>query len=433
MTYEETVHFLYSSLPVFQRVGKAAYKADLITTRALDEHMGNPHNRFKSIHIAGTNGKGSVSHIIASVLKESGYKTGLYTSPHLRDFRERIKVNGLMVDKAYVVDFVKNNHDIIDSLKPSFFEMTVAMAFRYFADENVDVAVIETGMGGRLDSTNIITPDLSVITNIGLDHTRFLGTTIEQIAIEKGGIIKPDIPVVIGETNPLTRDLFKEIAGQNRAGIWFADEIWSVIQTAPDPGYGKMRLNLFKDDEARFTSIVLGLGGNYQLQNILTAVMSIDILRNNFIISDDNIISGLRDVITNTGFEGRWQVISESPLTICDIAHNFDGLKNTLGQIFTLGKKSVHYIIGIADDKDVDMVLSLFPETGIYYFTRADIPRALDPYVLKDHAARYNLKGNISPCVKDAFDSATEAAGEDDLIYIGGSTYIVADFLNTIQ
>ncbi|MCD4769394.1 MAG: bifunctional folylpolyglutamate synthase/dihydrofolate synthase [Bacteroidales bacterium] len=429
MRYGETLDFLFNSLPVYQRIGKAAYKPDLNTTILLDTHLGQPHRKFKAVHIAGTNGKGSVSHMLASVFKEAGYKTGLYTSPHLRDFRERIKINGKLISKEYVVNFVEQNREVINDLKPSFFEMTAAMAFAFFADENVDIAIVETGMGGRLDSTNIITPELSVITNIGLDHVQFLGTTIKQIAIEKGGIIKPEIPVVIGETCQQTKELFMTLAGKKSAEIRFADEIWSVIQVNPDPGQGKMRLNLYKDGEARFCDIVVGLGGNYQLQNILTAIMSIDILRNVFKISDDNIISGLRDVVTNTGLEGRWQVISESPLTICDTAHNCDGLKSTLGQIFMLRKRDVHFVIGIVDDKDIDPVLSLFPETGIYYFTRADIPRALNPSDLKDHAARHNLKGNFFSRVEDAYKSASRAAGKDDLIYIGGSTFVVADFL----
>jgi dihydrofolate synthase/folylpolyglutamate synthase len=429
MTYTETIDFLYSQLPVFHRIGKAAYKANLNNTLALDNHFGHPHHRFKSVHIAGTNGKGSVSHIIASVLQEAGYTTALYTSPHLKDYRERIRINGAMIPEAEVIAFVENNTGIIRSVNPSFFEMSVAMAFEYFAKEKVDVAVIETGLGGRLDSTNIITPLLSVITNIGHDHMDLLGDTLEKIAIEKAGIIKKNVPVLIGETLPETRNIFSEKAALMESDLFFANEIYDCVLEDPDMLSEVRKFNLRKRESGELITGESALMGDYQKSNLQVVISAVDILKDQFHISDQNIIDGIRKVILNTGLSGRWQILGRDPLIVCDTGHNIEGLAYVMRQIARIPKSGLHMVIGFVRDKDLRALLSLFPEDATYYFTKASVPRALDEKILQSEALKFGLKGNIFPGVMKAFEAAKENASRDEIIFIGGSTFVVAEVL----
>jgi dihydrofolate synthase/folylpolyglutamate synthase len=429
MTYTETIDFLYSQLPVFHRIGKAAYKANLNNTLALDNHFGHPHHRFKSVHIAGTNGKGSVSHIIASVLQEAGYTTALYTSPHLKDYRERIRINGAMIPEAEVIAFVENNTGIIRSVNPSFFEMSVAMAFEYFAKEKVDVAVIETGLGGRLDSTNIITPLLSVITNIGHDHMDLLGDTLEKIAIEKAGIIKKNVPVLIGETLPETRNIFSEKAALMESDLFFASEIYDCVLEDPDILSEVRKFNLRKRESGELITGESALMGDYQKSNLPVVISAVDILKDQFHVSGQNIIDGIRKVILNTGLSGRWQILGRDPLIVCDTGHNIEGLAYVMRQIARIPKSGLHMVIGFVRDKDLRALLSLFPEDATYYFTKASVPRALDEKILQSEALKFGLKGNIFPGVMKAFEAAKENASRDEIIFIGGSTFVVAEVL----
>lgn len=424
--YREVTEWLFNQLPMYQRQGKAAYKDNLNNTYALDDYFGNPHHTFKSVHVAGTNGKGSVSHMIASVLQESGYRVGLYTSPHLKDFRERIKVNGQLVGETFVVDFVKDNKEIIEQLKPSFFELTVAMAFKYFADQKVDVAVIEVGMGGRLDSTNIITPEISVITNIGLDHIQFLGDTPEKIAIEKGGIIKPGVPVVVGEKQKKTEEVFRVMAKEKNSQITFAEDVYSV-------GYGMLTvhntlsLNIKSGDEITYMNLEVDQPGLYQMKNVVTALVALEKIQKTFPITEKNIREGLKEVKTNTGLLGRWQMLSANPHIICDIAHNEDGLSYVAEQIRQTPHKKLHMVLGMVNDKRVDDILSFLPDQACYYFTKADIPRALDEQELMARGFKAGLKGMSYPTVKMALDAAKKRCQKDDLIFVGGSTFVVAE------
>ncbi len=429
MNYSATLEFLYSSLPMYQRIGKAAYKSDLNTTIRLDNYFGNPHRAFKTIHIAGTNGKGSVSHMLASVMQSAGYKTGLYTSPHFIDFRERIRVNGKLVDKGYIVDYVKDNRDIIKELEPSFFEMTVAMAFLYFKRENVDVAVIETGMGGRLDSTNIITPELSVITNIGFDHTQYLGDTLEKIAAEKAGIIKHKVPVVIGQANKEVRKVFIAKAREMKSDIYFADDIYSVKKSDEDSDSEKQVFNVYMDGQRIIEKLSTDLLGDYQALNIITVMQVTELLRKSWNINSESLRTGLGNVKGNTGFAGRWQIMRQSPLVICDAGHNYDGLRFSISQLLKMKGNKIHVVLGMVNDKDIDSMLGLFPDSAEYYFTRAGIPRALDQEVLKEKASEYCLRGNSFSSVSDAYNSAMANANTGDIIFIGGSSFVVADFL----
>jgi len=430
MDFGETLQYLYNSLPVFQRIGSAAYKANLDNTHALDNYFNHPHRQYRSIHIAGTNGKGSVSHMIASVLAEAGYITGLYTSPHLREFTERIKINGQPVDRDYVVSFVENNRVVIESLKPSFFEMTVAMAFDYFALHKVDVAVIETGMGGRLDSTNIITPELSVITNIGLDHTQFLGKDLGSIASEKAGIIKRGIPVVIGERDEVTAPVFIEAAARNGAPVIFADERYSATLGKADYSNGIVTAGIFLDGKPLIGDIRFPLPGRYQEKNIQTVMQSLENLRSSFEISMDNIRMGLENVILNTSLEGRWQLIRKNPTVICDTAHNNEGLGIVIKQLDEIKHITRRFVIGFVNDKDVKSVLQLFPRDSVYYFTRSSVPRSMNEKELGDLAASAGLKGKIFDSVPEAYNAALADSCGDDLIFVGGSTFVVADLLN---
>jgi dihydrofolate synthase / folylpolyglutamate synthase len=427
MNYSQTLEFLFSKLPAYHRIGKAAYRNDLKNTILLDNYFGNPHLNFRTIHVTGTNGKGSVSHMIASVLQEAGYKTGLYTSPHLKDFRERIKVNGIMIHENEVVNFVTEHGKIIESVKPSFFEMTVAMAFNYFAECKVDIAVIEVGLGGRLDSTNIISPVLSVITNIGHDHMDLLGDTLQKIAFEKAGIIKKNIPVLISEAQQDTNDVFIEKAQENNSPILFADKMYSCKLYDIDRLTGKRNYLMTGISENQKHNGETVLGGDYQSKNIQAVYASFYILKDVFVVSERNIIDGIRNVVLNTGLNGRWQILGVSPLIICDTGHNREGLMYVLDQINNTNKSKLHVIIGFVNDKDLGSVLPLFPTSAKYYFTKAAVPRALDEAILKSEAAKYGLIGDSYINVKTALVSAKKNAEQSDLIFIGGSTFIVAE------
>jgi dihydrofolate synthase / folylpolyglutamate synthase len=425
MNYQQTLDFLFSQLPMFQRDGASAYKANLDNTIALDDYFGQPHRHFQTIHVAGTNGKGSVSHMLASVLQCAGYKTGLYTSPHLKDFRERIKINGLMIPEFEVVDFVLKHQGIIETLKPSFFELTVAMAFDFFARQNIDIAVIEVGMGGRLDSTNIITPLVSVITNIGYDHVQFLGSTLNLIAGEKAGIIKKDIPVVIGETHPETESVFNHVTKNHKSPIIYADKIRSIGNSFH--GDNGLSLQVMKGTNEEFHQLTLDLQGFYQKKNILTVLATLDQLNNKLSISSQQIKDGVSSTISSTGLKGRWYKLSEHPLMICDTGHNEHGLQQVVEQIKLTKYNKLHIVLGMVNDKDHNKVLQLLPTHAEYYFTRAAIPRALDEKLLMEMAGRFNLKGKCYPTVPLAIDAAKASASPDDFIFIGGSTFVVAD------
>lgn len=430
-TYPEVLDFLYSQLPMFQRTGPAAYKDNLDNTIRLDEMFGHPHWSFRSIHIAGTNGKGSVSHMLASVLQEAGYKTGLYTSPHLKDFRERIKVNGEMIPEEAVVQYTesylaKNNGE---NLEPSFFELTVSMAFDFFRAMQVEVAVVEVGLGGRLDSTNIITPEVSVITNISFDHMALLGDTLPKIAAEKAGIIKKDVPVVIGETSPDTSFVFEQIAERVKTKLVFADQEYQADYSMLTID-GKQSLNIRKNSELVYPDLKLDLLGIYQRHNVPTVLKTIDVLNEKgWNLPEDMIRRGLLNTIRNTGLMGRWQIIGHHPLTICDTGHNPAGIKLVVEQINQMAWKELHIVIGMVNDKDQDEVLSLLPVNARYYFTKAAIPRAAEPIELREKAAKFGLKGKCYPTVRQALSKALDQAGENDLVFIGGSTFVVAEIL----
>ena len=429
MTYSETIEYLYSQLPVYHRIGKAAYKADLKNTIALDDYFGSPHKKYATVHVGGTNGKGSVSHLIASVLQEAGYRTGLYTSPHLRDYRERIRVNGEMIPEEEVVKFVENHGDQLRQISPSFFEMSVAMAFDWFARSQVEVAVIEVGLGGRLDSTNIISPLLSVITNIGYDHMDLLGDSLEKIAIEKAGIIKPGIPVVIGEEESSSNGIFISRAHDLNTEIVFADRVYKLSWDIKDQIGGVRGFTLVNRYSGTSWNGVTPLTGNYQSSNLITATTAVDKLKKKFEISCGNLLDGIANVVRNTGLSGRWQLIGTRPLTICDTGHNSHGLRHVIEQLSGVSKKNLHIVIGFVRDKDLDTVLTLFPGNAHYYFTKASVPRALDEKLLEYRAASYGLFGSSYPAVADALRAAREAAGEDDVIFVGGSTFVVAEVI----
>ncbi len=424
MTYEETLHYLYTSTPLFQNVGKDAYKEGLENTYELDKHFGHPHKQFKTIHIAGTNGKGSCSHTLAAILQSAGYKTGLYTSPHLVDFRERIRVNGTPIPKDYVTSFVEENRSFFEPLHPSFFELTTAMAFKYFAEQHVDVAIIEVGLGGRLDCTNIITPDMCIITNISFDHTQFLGNTLEKIAKEKAGIIKPGIPVVIGETSTETRTVFKNKAAETHTPITFAEDE-SLVEdwkTSTD-GY---RIYQTKD----YADLKGELGGLYQIKNtntILTAVRQLKQI--GYTITEQDIRNGFANVCKLTGLMGRWQTIETSPKVICDTGHNVGGISYIVEQLKHETYKHLHIVIGMVNDKDISGVLSLLPKNAYYYFTQASVKRALPAEKMAQKAHAANLRGSYYDNVQTALETAKDRADKDDLIFIGGSSFIVADLL----
>ncbi|MFL5765371.1 MAG: bifunctional folylpolyglutamate synthase/dihydrofolate synthase [Bacteroidia bacterium] len=425
MTYKETLDYLYSQLPMFQRIGSAAYKDNLDNTISICKLLGNPENKFRSVHVAGTNGKGSTSHMLASVLQSSGMKVGLYTSPHLKDFRERIRINGRMIPEDTVMHFVKQYKDAFEKIKPSFFEMTVGLAFDHFANEKVDIAVIEVGLGGRLDSTNVITPLVSVITNISFDHVALLGDTIEKIAFEKAGIIKSGIPVVIGETQDGAKDVFLKTASERNAPILFADRTFEAVPVQTNmPGHSYE----IRNSGERTMTLNCGLLGNYQRKNIPTVLSAIDELRKQGLeISDGDIGNGIANVVRDTGLLGRWQVLSFRPLVIADTAHNEAGIKEVLDQIGSTHHKNLHFVLGMVSDKDISKILAMLPRNATYYFCKAGIPRALDASELCRLALEAGLNGTVYSSVGSALNAAKKAAGEGDLVFVGGSTFTVAE------
>jgi len=403
MNYNDTLNWMFSQLPMYQRQGKTAFKKDLTNSLALSKHLNFPEKKFKTIHVAGTNGKGSTSHMLASVLQEAGYKVGLYTSPHLKDFRERIKINGVEIKKNEVVDFIGNNQHFLLNNQLSFFEMTVGMAFNHFAKHHVDIAIIEVGLGGRLDSTNIITPVVSVITNIGYDHTQFLGETLPEIAFEKAGIIKSNTPVVVGEFQKEVFPVFEKIASEKCAPLYLAS-----------------KLNV--------SNIQTDLKGTYQQNNLKTVVQTIKVLTNlGYKISKLNLKIGLLNVVNNTSLLGRWQILNEQPKVICDTGHNKEGLTYVLKQLQQENFNNLHIVFGVVNDKELKEILPMFPQKAIYYFCKPNIPRGLDAEELKNICKQFNLIGNVYNSVQDAYDFALKMANTNDLIFVGGSTFVVAE------
>ncbi len=427
MNYKETLDYLFAQLPMFQRIGKAAYKANLDNSIALDEYFNHPHHKFRCVHIAGTNGKGSVSHTLASILHQAGYKTGLYTSPHLKDFRERIKINGQKIPEQYVLEFVEKHREAFEPINPSFFELTVAMAFDYFANERVDAAIIETGLGGRLDSTNIIKPDLSVITNISYDHSQFLGDTLEKIATEKAGIIKAGVPVLIGESQKKTDAVFIEKSNQLRSPVFFASQHYQ-IKDEPENDYSGQVFQVYQRNELIFPNLKMDLKGIYQRKNAITILMAVELLQQaGYQISKEHIYAGFAQAAQSTGLLGRWQTLSLNPLTICDIGHNEGGISIILEQIKTIKYNRLHIVFGMVDDKDIDRILEMLPINATYYFCRASIPRALDEKILQKKAGLFGIEGQTYTSVENALHAARENADKDDFIFIGGSTFVVAE------
>lgn len=427
MTWKETLNYLNSALPMFQRVGPAAYKANLENTYAICKLIVNPETSFKSIHIAGTNGKGSTSHALASILQEAGYKTGLYTSPHLKDFRERIRINGRKIRKQEIIDFIATYKPYFEQIKPSFFEMSVGLAFDYFRKNKVDIAVIETGLGGRLDSTNVITPILSIITNIGHDHMNLLGDTLQKIAAEKAGIIKPGVPVIIGETQKETKNIFINTARKCNAPILFADK-QITVNHVKSIKTGFLSMDIENNKKLLFNDLRIDLTGLYQVKNIKAVILARDILQNNgFVLSAHDTRNGLKQIKSSTGLKGRWQVIAKQPLTIADTGHNPEGIKEILRQIRGISYKNLHIVLGFVNDKEIDKILQLLPVDAVYYFCQANIPRAMEAPLLAEKAFRFKLIGKVIPNVKRALKSARKNAGKHDLIFVGGSTFVVAE------
>lgn len=428
MNYSQTVDYLYSRLPMFTRVGAAAFKKDLHNTIAFCSALNDPQNQYKTIHIGGTNGKGSTSHMLAAILQKAGYKTGLYTSPHLKDFRERIRINGKMVSKSFVTNFVKQQQSLIEEIEPSFFEVTVAMAFSYFAQEKIDVAIIEVGLGGRLDSTNIIHPDLSVITNISLDHTNMLGNTFAEIAFEKAGIIKQNTPVIIGEHHPETDPVFIQKAKEQNAHLTFAEDELLIASASTKSNLLQLNIQGVKDNTA--TELSLDLTGNYQRKNIITVLQSVRALREiGYQIKDEAVLEALQSVKKLTGLQGRWQTVSKSPLIICDTGHNKAGIAEVVQNIQQTPYEQLHMVIGMVKDKDITAVLSLLPQKATYYFCQPDLERALPAQELAEQAASFNLKGKVFHSVATALAEAKSKAQANDLIFVGGSTFVVAEMI----
>ncbi|MCU7552137.1 bifunctional folylpolyglutamate synthase/dihydrofolate synthase [Chitinophagaceae bacterium LB-8] len=426
MNYAETIDYLYNKLPMFSTMGCTAFKKDLTNTLILCERLGNPHNKFKSIHVAGTNGKGSVSHMLAAILQQSGYKTGLYTSPHLKDFRERIRINGDWVDEDFVIQFVEKVKPLIEKIQPSFFEITVAMAFAYFAEQQVDIAVVEVGLGGRLDSTNVITPELAVITNIGMDHTNMLGNTLEEIAAEKGGIIKEKVPVVIGEKHPATAPVFTSLSSGKNAPVSFAND--QFILNEYNFSHQFLEIQVQERQSGTIHKYVLDLPGIYQTKNILTVLQATDILRKiGWNIEDQDVFEALQHVKSLTGLSGRWEIIKENPTVVLEVAHNEDGIRQMVDHLGKLNFGNLHMVLGIVKDKDVTTMLNLLPQKANYYFTNAHIPRALEAKHLQEQAKLAGLKGITFDNVNEALKTAIANASPDDLVIVCGSIFLVAE------
>lgn len=432
MTYDETIQYLFNSAPLFQHVGGAAYKEGLSTTHILDAHFNHPHNQYKTIHIAGTNGKGSCAHTIAAILQHTGLKVGLYTSPHLVDFRERIRINGEMMPQQYVIDFVEEERSFFEPLHPSFFELTTALAFKYFAEQHVDVAVIEVGLGGRLDCTNIISPILSIITNISFDHTQFLGNTLAQIASEKAGIIKHKVPVIIGECNAETRSVFEHKAHEVEAPILFAEDNKEVLSSEFSDLYGHKLLHY---TTRSFGDIYGELTGECQIKNTNTILCALHSLSKIFSVTHEDITYAFEHVCEMTGLRGRWQILQERPTIICDTGHNTGGwqyLAHQLAQIATSGNK-LHIVFGMASDKDIERVMSTLPHEAFYYWTKASVKRATSEQTIANIATKYDLHGKTYSNVAEAYEAAVNNASTNDYIYVGGSSFIVADLLRYKQ
>lgn len=429
MTYKDTIQYLYDSTPLFQHIGAGAYKEGLTTTHKLDDHFGHPHRLYKTIHVAGTNGKGSCSHTLAAIFQSAGYRVGLYTSPHLLDFRERIRINGEMIPEQFVIDFVEKERSFFEPLHPSFFELATAMAFKYFADENVDIAIVEVGLGGRLDCTNIIQPELSIITNISFDHTQFLGDTLAKIAYEKAGIMKKGVPVIIGEVTSETREVFEQQSKEVECPIIFAEDYPIILNAIPNPTENFGLNYTLRQGFLNTTTLYGELGGEYQAKNTNTLLHAIrQLIYNGIRLNDEHIRQGFAQVTSLTGLLGRWQKIKDKPLVLCDTGHNTGGIKYVSKQLQSLDKP-LHIVIGMVNDKDINGVLDLLPRYASYYFTQASVKRALPADQLREMGKNHNLTGNAYPNVAEAFDSALKNAKEDDVVFVGGSNFIVADFL----
>lgn len=428
MNYEETVAYLYNQMPAYQRVGQSAYKEGLDNSLALDAHFGFPHRHYRTIHVAGTNGKGSTSHLLAAVLSEAGYKVGLYTSPHLIDFRERIRVNGEIIEQQFVVDFVKNHREAFEPIMPSFFELTMEMAFLYFQYMKVDVAIVETGLGGRLDSTNIISPNLSIITNIGFDHTQYLGNTLPKIAVEKAGIIKPNTPVVIGEIeNEEVREIFLKKAKQENAPIVFAEETMDNFTSEITPDGWILNNNSYQNLRNE-------LGGWVQNKNARTVLTAIhELIKLNYKIPNQAVYAGFANVVELTGLMGRWQTLQQNPRMVCDTGHNEHGIRYIVEQLNMESYETLRVVFGMANDKDASTILSMMPKNAVYYFTQASIDRVLNVGILAENAAKYGLEGIKYTTVQLALEAAKQNANKNDFIFIGGSSFVVADALTLLQ
>ena len=431
-TYQQTLDYLYEKLPMFSRTGKAALKPDLTNTLKLCAALGNPQEKFKSVHIAGTNGKGSTSHALAAILQQAGYKTGLYTSPHLIDFRERIRINGGMVSKDWVINFTHSHKDLIEAIQPSFFEVTVAMAFLAFAEQKVDIAIIETGLGGRLDSTNVITPLLSIITNISYDHKDLLGNTLPEIATEKAGIIKPFVPVVIGEQQDETERIFFEHSVHKQSPLYYAQSLWGMVRVKEDAKYQYFKA--VNNARREVTELKTDLLGNYQHHNLKTVLTASEILSfHGFTLPLSGVIAALADVKGTTGLRGRWDWLTEDPAIICDVAHNEAGIREVLGQWAKIPADNKHIVLGFVKDKDIDAVLSQFPKETFYYFCNAQIQRALPAADLKKTAERFGLNGEAYPSVADAITAASEHLSKSDALLITGSFFIAGEAMNYLE
>ncbi len=434
MNYPETLHYLYSRLPMFSSHGKGAIKPGLKNTIKFCQELGNPHEKFKSVHVGGTNGKGSTSHMLATILQEAGYKTGLYTSPHLRDFRERIRINGEMIAEMEVIQFVEAHQQYIEKLEPSFFEVTVALAFEYFAANQVDIAIIEVGLGGRLDSTNVIHPELSVISNIGYDHMNILGNSLNEIASEKAGIIKYNVPVVISQRQDEVEDIFINKAFEMNSGLTFASDEWNIFRSqTQNNSSGLLKLEIrqkttIDNPVFSFDSLELDLTGSYQVKNLAGVLSAVKHLRlMDYQIDDQDVLSALRQVKKLTGLMGRWHTLNYNPLIICDTGHNDDGIREVMKNINLTPHKDLYMVIGMVEDKDISKILSLLPQRAFYYFCQPTIPRAKPANDLQLEAAKFGLTGTFYPTVQAAFDEAKKNAGNNDLIFIGGSTFVVAE------
>lgn len=425
--YKETVEFLFSNLPMYQRVGAAAYREDLTNIKKLCDFLDNPQDKIKTIHVAGTNGKGSTSYMLSAILQAHGLKIGLHISPHYKDFRERIRINGIYVSKKFVIEFTDRIREVVADIQPSFFEMAVAMAFEYFYQQKVDVAIIEVGMGGRLDSTNIITPLLSVITNISFDHQQFLGDTLPAIAGEKAGIIKNNIPVVIGETQAETKPVFDAKAAEMNAPIVYADAHFAAIPV--ENTLTHTTFDIYQDGTLIYPQLNANLSGDFQVKNIQTVLQAVELLKSNFSLQETNIRQGLQDLKALTRFIGRWQIIGENPTIIADSGHNEGGIRLVLINLKRLTYKKLHFVMGIVNDKDFNEMFELLPKNAVYYFAKANIPRGLNAKALQKQAANFNLKGKTYTSVKNALKAAKRNADPEDLIFVGGSIFVVAEVI----